>query len=150
MTGRIVILLALVATIAACGRVAESRFNPLNWFGRSEAVTTNTANPYQDPRPLVSHVSALRLEKVPGGAIIRATGVAERQGYYDGELVQIDSGEPGVLAFQFRVAPPFGQTRAGPQRSRELIVGLFVSDQALEGVRAVSVSAANNALAARR
>lgn len=145
--------LAGVATLAGCARVSESRLNPLNWFGKSESAEVVTATQTDtDPRRLVSQVVTLRAEPVPGGAIIRATGLPQIQGYYDGALVPLNGGVPvnGVLNYEFRASAPDVQTRSGPERSREVIVGLFVSDQSLAGVSQIRVSAASNALIVRR
>ena len=145
--------LAGVATLVGCARVSESRLNPLNWFGKSESAQVVMATQSDtDPRRLVSQVVTLRAEPVPGGAIIRATGLPQIQGYYDGALVPVNGGVPenGVLNYEFRASSPDVQTRSGPERSREVIVGLFVSDQTLAGVRQIRVSAASNALIVRR
>lgn len=152
MRGKLLVILALLVAVPSCGRIADSPVNPLNWFGRSVAVDSDTSNPAADPRPLVTQVTALRLERVPGGAIIHATGLAARQGYYGGALVPLNRGMPvdGLLAYQFRVKPPIEATRSGPARSREIIVGLFVSDQTLAGVRQIQVSGETNALATGR
>ena len=153
MTGRFIIALMLVATIAGCARVSESRLNPFNWFGRSEKaeVSVNTGENV-DPRGLVSQVIALRVEQVPGGAIIRATGLPTRQGYYDGVLLPVgrEAANEGVLSYEFRASAPYQQTRVSTQQSREIIVGRFVSEQTLDGVRQIRVSGASNALVVRR
>ncbi len=152
MTGRLILTLVVVATIAGCARVSESRFNPVNWFGRSERAEVVTAAPNADPRRLIGQVLTLRVEQVPSGAIIRATGLPNRQGYFDGDLVPVGREVPqnGVLSYEFRISSPTTQTRVGTQTSREVIVGRFVSDQTLEGVTTIRVSSATNALAVRR
>ncbi len=152
MAGRLIVAVVLVATLAGCGAISESRLNPVNWFGRSRTVETDTTNVAADPRPLIGQLTDLRLEKVPGGAIVRATGLPPRQGYFDAELVPLNGGTPvdGVLAYQFRVSPPFETTPPGTPQSREVIVGLFVTDQTLAATRTVQVSAETNALAVRR
>lgn len=150
MQRRFFVMAGLFGAVAGCARVSESRLNPLNWFGRSETVDTDTTNVSADPRPLVSQVTDLRLEKVPGGAIIQATGLPDRQGFFGGELVQVSADATGLLSYQFRISPPATQTEPGPERSREVIVGLFVSEQSLAGVRRVQVSGAGNALAVSR
>lgn len=152
MTGRIILTLMLVATVAACARVQESRLNPFNWFGRSERSNVVVTAENADPRRLVAQVITLWVEPVPGGAIIRATGLPQRQGYYDGALLPVRGAapEPGVLSYEFRISAPLEQTRISTQRSREVVVGRFVSDQTLEGIRQIRVSAATNALAVRR
>lgn len=152
MTGRIILALMVVVTVASCSRVAESRLNPFNWFGRSERATVLTTNPNADPRRLVPQIITLRVEQVPGGAIIRATGLPPRQGYYDGALLPVgrEVAVNGVLSYEFRASAPLTQTRTSTQQSREVIVGRFVSDQTLNGVRQIRVSAAGNALVVRR
>ena len=144
--------LLLVATTASCGRVAESRLNPMNWFGRSENTVVSAQPVATDPRNLVSQVLSLRVEQVPGGAIVHATGLPPRQGFYNGELVQVSRGAEsgGVLSFEFRTASPFTTTRVGTQQSREVIVGRFVSQQTLGSVSQIRVTGARNALTVRR
>lgn len=153
MLTRPALALTCVALLAACGGASESRLNPLNWFGRSQTVEVSSDVARQtDGRSLISQVVALRAEPVPGGAILRATGVPPRQGYFNGELVAINGEGPrnGVLAYEFRIASPGTQTRVGPAQSREVIVGRFVSEQTLQGVRQIRVQGASNALVVRR
>lgn len=151
MTGKLLITLVVLATVVGCARVKDSRLNPFNWFGRSERVATVAVVPGTGTLQLnlVSQITELRVEQAPGGAIIRATGLPPRQGYYDGELVLVNA-EDGVLSYQFAISPPPGQTRVSTQRSREVVIAQFVSSQRLEGVRQIRVSAAANALAVRR
>ncbi|WP_172294863.1 hypothetical protein [Pseudoruegeria sp. HB172150] len=152
MTIRLVIALVLVTATASCGGLRESNLNPFNWFGGSQPARTITVNTYSDPRPLVDQIVDLRMEKIPGGAIIHATGLPARQGYFDGDLVPLNGGVPidGVLAFQFRIVPPPTPTRVSTQQSREVVIGTYISDQALAPVRVIHVSGARNALSVRR
>lgn len=152
MTGKLILAVVLTISVAGCARVEESRFNPINWFGKSRTSEASVAAAQARATvPLVGQIVTLRAKKVPGGAIIRATGLPARQGYYDGQLVAENRGVPvkGVLSYQFTISAPFEATRTGPPRSREVIVGLFVSDQKLEGVRQIRVSGATNALVVR-
>ncbi len=153
MTGRIILALMVVVTAAGCSRVTESRLNPFNWFGRSQSSesVTNAPNP-NDSRPLISQIVSLRVEQVPGGAIVHATGLPARQGFFDGVLVPVGlvQGQAGILNFEFRVSPPLSQTRVSTQQSREVIVGRFVSEQMLVGVSQIRVSGSGNALMVRR
>jgi len=152
MTRRIILMMMVVATVASCARVRESRLNPFNWFGRSQQAEVVATDPNADPRPLVPQIITLRVEQVPGGAIVRVTGLPPRQGYYDGVLLPVSSevAENGVLNYEFRASAPLDRTRVSTQRSREIIVGRFVSEQTLDGVRQIRVSAAGNALIVRR
>lgn len=153
MIGRLILILTLVGMLAGCASIAESRFNPFNWFGRGqEAETLAPGERPADPRPLVDQVTELVVERVPGGAIVRARGLPPTQGYYDGALVSETRNTPedGVLTYQFRIVEPATPQRVSTVRSREVIVGLFLSDQTLEGVRSIRVEAARNARVARR
>lgn len=154
MSGKILVGVLILSTVVGCARVSESRLNPMNWFGKSEKaeVVVNTAAVASDPRPLMSQVTGLRVEPVSGGAIIRATGLPPSQGYYDGELLPLFDGEPqdGVLSYEFRANEPIERTRVGPTASREIIVGRYISEQSLAGIRQIRVSGASNALSVRR
>lgn len=150
MKSRIILTLMVVATLAGCARVSESRLNPLNWFGRSESTNVVTTAAAVDGRQLVAQVTTLRVEPVPGGAIVRATGLPTNQGFFDGSLVTVPATQAGVLNFEFRISPPREQTRVSTVQSREVIVGRFVSEQTLAGIRTLRVSGSANALAVRR
>jgi hypothetical protein len=148
---RPVLLLTLCATLAGCGGLRDSRLNPFNWFGRSEPrealVLPEKA---RDPRPLVEAVVGLTVEPMPGGAIVRARGLAPTQGYWAAELVEAETGQDGVLVYEFRILPPTGPADVNTPQSREIDVAVFVSDFKLGSVREVVVQGATNARSARR
>ncbi|RVV97324.1 hypothetical protein EKE94_14555 [Mesobaculum littorinae] len=144
---------SIAGLLIGCGRVAESRLNPFTWFGGSStasAVPASTAAPEADPRPVMDQISSLTIDRTPGGAILRATGVPPTQGYWEGALIPVETAEPGVLSYTFRAAPPPEPTRVSTQASREVVVGLFLSNQTLAGVSEINVAAARNGLAVRR
>jgi hypothetical protein len=153
MGGRIVGGLVAVALLSGCG----SNLNPFNWFGQGEQVQMVDAEGLPvpvDARGLMAEVVSLEIERAPGGAIVRATGLPPTQGWWDGGLVPVDRDErpdeDGVLAYEFRVFAPAAQTRISTPQSREVVVGRFVSNQTLQGVRQIRVIAQGNARAARR
>lgn len=144
---RIVIVLAMVLAVASCG----SRLNPLNWFGGSRPVPVATLDTAAvDGRPLMDQVVSVAVAPTPGGAIVRATGLAPRQGWFDAELVAVPSADPGVLSYAFRARPPAGATRVSTPRSREVTAGLFLTNRDIAGVREIQVTGARNARAVRR
>ncbi len=145
--------LSILLLLSACGAVRDSRFNPFNWFGGAEerrvAVVVEEAP--ADPRPLVAEVRNLAVERIPGGAIIRAMGLPPTQGYWDAELVRITpEGTAGTLVYEFRVFPPPAPARRSTERSREVVVGRYVSDQDLAGIRSITVIGAQNRRIVRR
>ncbi len=152
MTARTLIAITLILGLAAC----ESRFNPFNWFsGGEETVALYPEGGFpvdNDPRVVVSEVSELVVLRASGGAIIRATGIPPRQGYWDGELVAENDETPvnGVLTYVFRVAEPFVETRASTPYSRQVIVAHFISDTKLAGVSQIRVLGELNSRTARR
>ena len=151
-------LLIGALTLGACGRVAESRLNPFNWFGRSEPVAATTLAPAggyaelpQDGRLTVAQVTGLEVTRAPGGALVVARGLPPTQGWWDAELVALDGGPvDGVLTFAFRVAEPPEARRVSTPQSRELTAGLFLSDQRLAGVRRIVVQGTANSRAVNR
>ncbi len=151
MGTRAVLLILVLATAAGCGRIAESRFNPFNWFGRDRAVDqlVPAAQIDIDPRPLVSQVQSVSIERAPGGAVLRAVGLPPTQGYWAAALLP-DNSQPGVLIFQFRLQPPREPTRVSTPRSREVVVAEFLTDQELQGVREIRVLGAQSSRAVRR
>lgn len=150
-----ILTLAMAVMLSGCG-FGQSRLNPFNWFGASpEAETLEPVflQERQDRRPLVAQVTALEVERTPGGAIIRATGLPPVQGWYGAELVNEDrDGQPidGVLTYSFRAIPPPAPTRVSTVQSRELTVAVFVSEITLSATREIRVTGALNSRAARR
>lgn len=143
--------LVAVLVLTSCGAVRDSRLNPFNWFGRSERV--ETIAPLQravDPRLLVADVVALDIEPYTSGAIVRATGVMESQGWWQAELVEVEGDDPTHLVLDFRILPPVSQTAVGSQRTREVTAAMTVSPRRLEDITRVTVQGERSARMTRR
>jgi len=127
----------------------------MNWFGGSKEerlASTPEAQAARDPRPLVDQVIEMGVDRVPGGAIVRATGLPSRQGFWDADLVALSGGpdKSGVLTYEFRIFPPLASTLQGTPPSREVTAAVFLSGQDLEGVRTIVVRGTSNQRSARR
>lgn len=144
--------LSAVIFLTACGGLRESRFNPLNWFGKSQARQAQEFLPEQsaDPRPLIDQVLTMVVESTPGGAIVRATGLAPTQGYYQADLVAREIDDKGVLVYDFRIAPPPFDKPVGAQQTREITVAASLSNIKLESISMIVVQGANNARSSGR
>ncbi|MDO8884007.1 MAG: hypothetical protein U0934_01925 [Pseudotabrizicola sp.] len=143
--------LVAVLVLTSCGPVRDSRLNPFNWFGRSERV--ETISPLQekrDPRLLVADVVSLTIEPYSGGAIVRATGVMETQGWWQVELVEVKGDDPTHLVLDFRTLPPVTQTAVGTVRSREVTAAMTVSPRRLEDISRITVQGERSARTTRR
>ena len=165
-------LLVLSLTLAACGSVRSSAINPFNWFGRSQAApvaaTAENTNPlipqsgglFSARRGPVDYagtpfeeVTGLVVERVAGGAIIRATGLAARQGIYAVQLTpenEDELPENGVLTYRLEGVRPGFQTPTGGQPTRTVTAARKITDQTLRGVRTIRVEGQLNARTARR
>lgn len=152
MKRRVVLALGAAFLVTGCGAVRDSRLNPFNWFGgtRRRQRVADTAEVARDQRLLVSDVTKLSVDPYSSGAIVRATGIAPTQGWWDAELVARPIDENGVLVYDFRVFPPLTDTPSGTPRSREITVASSLSNVRLEQVREIVVQGANNALSSRR
>jgi hypothetical protein len=143
-------VLACLVMLAGCG---QSRLNPFNWFKRSAPVETAlvVAAP-EDPRALVADVVSLDIDALPGGAVLRALGRADMQGYWQAELVLREGpdADPAKLIYDFRVFPPLANTAVSTPQSREVTVAVYLSDIDLNGVTSITVQGAANARAVRR
>ena len=148
---RPLLVVSLVACLAGCGAMRDSKLNPLNWFKKGELRESIVLPDEQaDGRPLVEAVLDLKVEPMPGGAIVRARGRTPTQGWWKAELVPVDVDDPGLLVYEFRLIPPIGQTDVNTPQSREVDVAIYVSDYKLEFLREIVVQGANNALTSRR
>lgn len=137
--------MAAVMFVGACATVRESRLNPLNWFGRSEASSSVAVQAPRDPRVMVDQVVTMAVEPTPGGAILRATGLPPTQGWWDGVLVPEPTDRAGELVFRFVLQPPPDARRISTPQSREVTVATYLTDFRLEGIRRITVTGANNA-----
>ncbi len=123
-------LLISVMTLTSCATVRDSRVNPFNWFGGStsqpvQAEAPKANNPLLPERTgifakqraregvyqgkPVDQVTELVIERVPGGALIRATGITRTQGAYDVQLTpETDTETPvdGVLTYRLEALGP--------------------------------------------
>jgi hypothetical protein len=150
-------LLILALVLAGCGRLAESRINPFNWFGRSQASTVVVDEPTvpgrpDDPRILVAQVTNMEVARHAGGAIVRATGLPPTQGWWDAALVAENGGVPvdGVLTYRFVVDQPREATRVSTPQSREVTAAAYLSDIKLQGISQIVVLGAENSQSSRR
>ncbi|MFP4043670.1 MAG: hypothetical protein ACLFTP_03745 [Rhodosalinus sp.] len=158
-------LLAVTLVVAGCATIRDSRLNPGNWFGpsREVVVTEPDGNPLIPRRSALSRpeqayegrpidrITDLTIEPLPGGAVLRASGVAARQGPYAVQLTPVEEASTDeVLVFTFDRLLPGRNTPVGPERTRVAEVATRLSDLDLEGVRMIRVEAARNARELRR
>lgn len=162
----VLVLSALVLT--SCGTVRESRINPFNWFGNSisRPVADGTAaNPLIPRRnnsifrrneedaayagSLIGEVSELLVERRPGGAVIRATGVSDMQGPFEVRLVPVaaETGN-GVLTYELRGVQV--AAARGSDWSRTLTAAVWLTDAQLAEVGVIHVKGARNIRSVRR
>ncbi len=148
------LLIVCLVVLAGCGGFRDSRLNPLNWFGRSQTADLEPLVPADAPdvRALVADVIDIQIDQLPGGAILRATGRAPTQGYWQAELVLRDAPEadPAAQVYEFRIFPPVTAADVSTAQSREVTVALYLSDIDLAGVQSITVQGASNARTIRR
>ena len=170
------LLLIAALTLSACAAVRDSRVNPANWFGRSQSETRAPSTP-KEVNPLIptereglfgrlgarqtteyqgipiDQVSGLVIERVPGGAIIRATAIADVDDVYDVQLTpanEDEEAEGGVLTYRFEGVHPRTATRRTTTRVRTFTAARRVTNNQLEGVRVIRVEGARNAQSTSR
>lgn len=160
MRNLVTVLMISSLGLAGCSGFRDSGANPANWFGRSSTiqhpVTADGSNPLipeasnsiLSRRPSIENypgtpiyaVQAIEITPSSGGAILKATGVALRQGAYDVRLVPENRGMPvnGVLSFSMQAIQP-QNTPQGSERTRRVSAGKFISAQTLEQVQELRV-----------
>lgn len=145
--------------MTGCGQIAESRYNPMNWFGRAQPVVSGDQTPgtlpsivpasflarNADARPLVPTVTNLEVLRGASGGILRASGQTATAGYYNAELVLVAI-ENGVATYDFRVQAP-AQPLSG---QTGITVAEPLTNTELNGIRQFIVRGAGNSLTVRR
>lgn len=145
--------LTLVLFTSACGGFSQSRLNPVNWFGRAEPAQAVPlpVSTSRDDRSLSGQITELRMEPMPGGAILRATAVMPSQGWWEAELVPVEK-EPvdGKMVYEFRSYAPIKAAGVSTPRSRSITAAVFLSDIKLARINSVTVQTEVNGLTTRR
>lgn len=138
------LLLLTAFAVAACDGFSVPGFTstPPTTLEPDEGYQPETV----DTRPQVARISSLTIEATPGGVIVLAVGLPPFQEYWDPELVPVTGGDvpAGTLVYDFRVRPPVDPALRGPEQSREVHAGAFVSNAELQGIRRITVRAAAN------
>jgi hypothetical protein len=147
---------AVLVTLTGCARITDSRFNPVNWFGSSTAapvdangetrplIPENRRTVVIDNRTMVQSITSLSIDRNPSGAIVRAVGIAQTQGFFNAELVSRGIAN-GVLDLEFRAQAPTALEVPGTTRSRQISAAYVIDSGDLAAVRSVRVTAATNA-----
>lgn len=161
MLRSVTLILCLGLMLSGCAKLANSRFNPVNWFGPSAPVANVTADgelrplvtvaeaAVVDTRVLIDQIVEMQVEPTGSGAILRATGLAATQGFYNAELV-LAASDNGDMTYDFRVAAPAGFEAIGTEASRRITVALELSNAELAGIGNITVRGAQNARGSRR
>lgn len=166
-------LLISLMSVTACGAIRESRVNPWNWGNstsepveQKEAKVVNPLIPQKaglfsnqrrrDAEYLgepIDQVTGLVIERLSGGALIRATGITATQGAYQVQLTPENEEEEavdGVLTYRFEARSPETPTAVGTQRTRTVVAARQLSNKQLSDVRTIRVIAARNVRTTRR
>ena len=149
-------------TLAGCSGFSESRVNPANWFGQSRTAERSAPAGNAAVNPLIPEksnsifrrksdaetyagtpiyaVQTVVVEPSAGGAIVKATGISLQQGAFDVRLLPENGGAPieGMLTYTMRAIQRV-DTPQGPEQTRRVSAGQFVSRQTLDEVRGVRV-----------
>ncbi|RPE71318.1 hypothetical protein EDD53_0434 [Pacificibacter maritimus] len=164
---RQVIMTALaLSLLSGCASFGTSRLNPVNWFGPSQAVPATqqgqkvtvvpTLAPkrgypeFQDTRLLVPSLADVSIVKSASGAIVTATGLVPSLGYYDAELVRIETDNPAELLLDFRLRAPSKVTAIGNEAQRKITVARTIQDRDLQNISTITVRASNGSRVIRR
>lgn len=163
----------LTSTIFLTG--CSSNYNPVNWFDNDPPEADNFT-PIEETNPLIpqddgnfltsgrdddvgyqgtpiDRVVEVRTERIPGGLIIKAWGMANTQGIFNARLTPAnddEAPEDGVLLYRFEALNDPFQTAQGAKETREVVVARKRTDQELGNTRIIRIEGANNAVEARR
>ncbi len=148
--------LCLVMATAGCARLSGSGLNPSNWFasggGGARVQADGTLAPLVpagarglvlDARQPVAEVTAVALERTQDGAILRATGVARTQGWFNAQLV-LTAVDGRTATYTFRAEPPRTAAAAGTFASRTITAATELSPAELAALSRFVVQAAGN------
>lgn len=167
----VTLLILVTVALTGCASISNSRLNPFNWFGSSQSDPAALNPADSDVNPLIprqrisffrnnqpevfagrpiADITEVLVERRPGGAIIRATGVARRVGPFDVRLIaDEDASDDSTLVFDLKALQQAGPRDTGP-RARQVTVARWITDQDLSGIRTITVRGADSARSVRR
>lgn len=137
----IVVLMIAVALIGpGCSGNSFS-----NWLNPKPTTTLEPKGGYKpvavDNRPVIEEITSLRVENTLGGVILIAEGLPPTQGFWEADLVPVETGDAKSTSrkFEFRARPPISPAPTGSTASRKIEAGIYLSNQDLEGARTLTV-----------
>lgn len=150
-------LLAIILVLAISGcagsSASTSKYNPLNWFGgNEEEVTLEPRGGFEqavDRRPRVGRVTKVSLERTSYGLILHAQGSLPSHGYHDLELVASTEARSDQLIYEFKGWPPTTNASPGNKNQLEVSTAIFLSKQAILGIREITIITAENQMSRR-
>ncbi len=115
--------------------------------GGGRSVLTGILTGPERVLPDAVQVAGLReasVERAFGGVILRVTGIAPTQGYFNAMLRPENGGQPdaaGIMTVTLVAVPPPAPEAVGPERTRLLLAGAFLQDRDLRDIRGFRVVA---------
>ncbi len=100
-----------------------------------------------DDRILIPQVTEVKIIKYRGGAIIRARGTVDNQGYSEVDLVAQNNGVPdekGIVTYDFKGLAPLVPVATPTPRSKEVYAGNSISSILYPSMKKIRVIAAQN------
>lgn len=102
-----------------------------------------TRTPVDLPDAVPVPMREATVERGYGGVILRVTGVAPTQGWFNAALVpDVQPDAAGVLTVSLIAVPPLEPMPVGPERTRLLMTGAFLQELELRNIRAFRVVSA--------
>ena len=159
-------LACAMLVLAGCGRMGDSNWNPMRWFGGSsqpQTLAPEGGYPTQvdDGRVLLAQVTSAKWDPLYEGRLLTVTGLAASKGWWNVALVtevpmpsgRIRPDENGVLRLRLVGKPPLPDTFAAANppnpASDPITAALTIPNTVLPSLRQVVVSGAGNAITLR-
>lgn len=94
---------------------------------------------------LIDEVTALRVERVPTGAIVHVTGLPQREGAFDVRVLAVNPDGPvnGVMEYTLNAMQPV-DSPLGTVTTRAVEAGIFISQSDLAEIREIRVLGERN------
>lgn len=152
---------------AGCGRMGDSRMNPLGWFrGSNQPTTLAPEGGYPtastDGRVGLAQVTGAKWEPLYEGRLLVVTGLPATKGWWKVALVtevpmppgRITADATGVLRLRLVGNPPVAgsaEARMAPHPASDTVTAaMTLSNAAMANIREVVITGAGNAVTLRR
>ncbi|MFQ3355334.1 MAG: putative lipoprotein YmbA [Paracoccaceae bacterium] len=141
-----IVLFAFIST-TACSSLSEDSKRSMALPIDNKLVNTTTQNNLAsliEQTPLIEKLEAVKLNRIPEGAILEVTGIPIANGYWGAKLVEVKNKDNSKIIYELKANPPNLRHSKGTEKSRRLIVVEIITAKRLKKIKLITIIGKKN------